>query len=297
MRKRILFVMAHPDDETFGPGGTIARYAHSGEGGAVGARGGGGAAGDGAPGGGRDDGRPAGDRPGTPRGGARTGVAGGGGDPGARQGPLPRVRRRAVGERPPGTTGGACRGVDPAGPPPRPGRVRPGGGVAPPRPHGHVRGGPFGVRPRGRSDMVSGVRGVRVGAPQVVPVRDRAGDLRGVGCPSFRRPAGQAHHLRRYLGTGGDEDPRLPLPQDAKKGRPSDPRTPRLPGVRATGNVRPCQNTSSRATLARGRPAGGNTGGRVLRIITTATYGRGQRSRRRRGAPQYELRAAGVPPQ
>src|SRR3970282_1227322 len=31
MRKRILFVMAHPDDETFGPGGTIARYAHSGE--------------------------------------------------------------------------------------------------------------------------------------------------------------------------------------------------------------------------------------------------------------------------
>ena len=31
MRKRILFLMAHPDDETFGPGGTIARYAHSGE--------------------------------------------------------------------------------------------------------------------------------------------------------------------------------------------------------------------------------------------------------------------------
>ncbi len=31
MRKRILFLMAHPDDETFGPGGTIARYARSGE--------------------------------------------------------------------------------------------------------------------------------------------------------------------------------------------------------------------------------------------------------------------------
>lgn len=30
MPKRILFLMAHPDDETFGPGGTIARYARSG---------------------------------------------------------------------------------------------------------------------------------------------------------------------------------------------------------------------------------------------------------------------------
>ena len=27
MRKRILFLLAHPDDETFGTGGTIARYA------------------------------------------------------------------------------------------------------------------------------------------------------------------------------------------------------------------------------------------------------------------------------
>ena len=31
MRKRILFLLAHPDDETFGTGGTIARYARSGE--------------------------------------------------------------------------------------------------------------------------------------------------------------------------------------------------------------------------------------------------------------------------
>ena len=31
MRKRILFLLAHPDDETFGAGGTIARYARSGE--------------------------------------------------------------------------------------------------------------------------------------------------------------------------------------------------------------------------------------------------------------------------
>jgi len=30
MRKRILFLLAHPDDETFGTGGTIARYAHEG---------------------------------------------------------------------------------------------------------------------------------------------------------------------------------------------------------------------------------------------------------------------------
>lgn len=30
MPKRILFLMAHPDDETFGPGGTIAKYAHAG---------------------------------------------------------------------------------------------------------------------------------------------------------------------------------------------------------------------------------------------------------------------------
>jgi LmbE family N-acetylglucosaminyl deacetylase len=31
MRKRILFLLAHPDDESFGPGGTIARYARAGE--------------------------------------------------------------------------------------------------------------------------------------------------------------------------------------------------------------------------------------------------------------------------
>lgn len=31
MRKRILFLLAHPDDETFGTGGTIARYASAGE--------------------------------------------------------------------------------------------------------------------------------------------------------------------------------------------------------------------------------------------------------------------------
>jgi len=31
MPKRILFLLAHPDDETFGTGGTIARYARSGE--------------------------------------------------------------------------------------------------------------------------------------------------------------------------------------------------------------------------------------------------------------------------
>jgi len=30
MAKRILFLLAHPDDETFGPGGTIARYARAG---------------------------------------------------------------------------------------------------------------------------------------------------------------------------------------------------------------------------------------------------------------------------
>jgi LmbE family N-acetylglucosaminyl deacetylase len=30
MRKRILFLLAHPDDETFGPGGTIAKYAREG---------------------------------------------------------------------------------------------------------------------------------------------------------------------------------------------------------------------------------------------------------------------------
>ncbi|MFA6147949.1 MAG: PIG-L deacetylase family protein [bacterium] len=30
MGKRILFLLAHPDDETFGPGGTIARYAREG---------------------------------------------------------------------------------------------------------------------------------------------------------------------------------------------------------------------------------------------------------------------------
>lgn len=30
MRKRILLLLAHPDDETFGPGGTIARYAEEG---------------------------------------------------------------------------------------------------------------------------------------------------------------------------------------------------------------------------------------------------------------------------
>ncbi|GAB4239784.1 MAG: mycothiol conjugate amidase Mca [Deltaproteobacteria bacterium] len=30
MGKRILFLLAHPDDETFGPGGTIARYARAG---------------------------------------------------------------------------------------------------------------------------------------------------------------------------------------------------------------------------------------------------------------------------
>ena len=30
MRKRLLFLLAHPDDETFGTGGTIARYARSG---------------------------------------------------------------------------------------------------------------------------------------------------------------------------------------------------------------------------------------------------------------------------
>lgn len=30
MAKRILFLMAHPDDETFGPGGTIAKYAREG---------------------------------------------------------------------------------------------------------------------------------------------------------------------------------------------------------------------------------------------------------------------------
>jgi len=30
MRKRILFLLAHPDDETFGTGGTIARYARAG---------------------------------------------------------------------------------------------------------------------------------------------------------------------------------------------------------------------------------------------------------------------------
>ncbi|RJP20048.1 MAG: PIG-L family deacetylase [Deltaproteobacteria bacterium] len=30
MRKRFLFLLAHPDDETFGPGGTIARYARTG---------------------------------------------------------------------------------------------------------------------------------------------------------------------------------------------------------------------------------------------------------------------------
>ncbi len=31
MPKRILFLLAHPDDETFGPGGTISRYAREGE--------------------------------------------------------------------------------------------------------------------------------------------------------------------------------------------------------------------------------------------------------------------------
>ncbi|MGE5664394.1 MAG: PIG-L deacetylase family protein, partial [Deltaproteobacteria bacterium] len=30
MTRRMLFLLAHPDDETFGPGGTIARYAGEG---------------------------------------------------------------------------------------------------------------------------------------------------------------------------------------------------------------------------------------------------------------------------
>jgi len=113
---------------------------------------------------------------------------------------------------------------------PRPCGVRPRRCLAPRGPQGHVRGGPVRLRPLRRSDVVPRRRRP-LGALQALSIRDRAGGLRRLGRPPFRGAIGKAHLPHRHLGAGGDEDPRLPLPQDPGEGYPADPRAPRLPGV------------------------------------------------------------------
>ena len=257
MRKRILFLLAHPDDETFGTGGTIARYARSGAEVhlATATRGEAGMVGD----------PPVTDREhlGEVRAGELMAAAEILGIAqvhflGFLDGQLANVPREQLVER-------AVELIR---------RVRP---------HVLVGFGPEGVSRHADHKVMCEVAlsafdrsadptwypgdGAPLGAPQAVSIRDRAGDLRGVGRPPLRGSAGEAHRLHRHLGAGGDEDPRLPLPQDPGEGHPADPRASRLPGVRAAGNVRPCQDAASRATLARGRPAGGDSG-RVIRETT-----------------------------